>query len=197
MRILVVGGPGTIGREVVKALAKGNEVIQASRSHSPVKVDITDPASIRAMFKNVGKVDAIISAAGSGAWKPLSELTDEDFQSSLKNKLMGQANLVRYGFDSVTDRGSITVTSGVLSQKPMVGSGVISLLNSGLEGFVRAAALEAPRGIRVNVVSPPWVSETLKEMGQDPSHGLPAATVARSYVDSVKGKQTGKVIEPK
>jgi NAD(P)-dependent dehydrogenase (short-subunit alcohol dehydrogenase family) len=197
MRILVVGGPGTIGREVVKALASGNEVIQASRSHSPVKVDITDPASIRAMYKNVGKVDAIISAAGGGAWKPLSELTDEDFQSSLNNKLMGQANLVRYGFDNLTDHGSITVTSGVLSQKPMVGSGAISLLNSGLEGFVRAAALEAPRGIRVNVVSPPWVSETLKEMGQDPSHGLPAATVARSYVDSVKGKQTGKVIEPK
>ena len=110
---------------------------------------------------------------------------------------MGQANLVRYGFDNLTDHGSITVTSGVLSQKPMVGSGAISLLNSGLEGFVRAAALEAPRGIRVNVVSPPWVSETLKAMGQDPSHGMAAATVARSYVDSVKGKQTGKVIDPK
>jgi NAD(P)-dependent dehydrogenase (short-subunit alcohol dehydrogenase family) len=197
MRILIVGGSGMIGSEVVKVLTSGNEVIQASRSHGAIKVDITDPGSIRAMYKSVGKVDAIISAAGSGAWKPLGELTDEDFESSLKNKLMGQANLVRYGFDSVTDHGSITVTSGVLSQKPMVGSGAISLLNSGLEGFVRAAALEAPRGIRVNVISPPWVSETLKLWGQDPSHGMPAATVARSYVDSVKGKQTGTVIEPK
>lgn len=195
MKILVVGARGTIGREVVKALAAGNEIIEASRSHG-VKVDIRDAASIRAMYKSVGKLDAVISAAGSGAWKPLAELTDEDFASSLTYKLMGQVNLIRYGFDSVAERGSITVTSGVLAKSPMQSSAAISLVNAGLEGFMRAAALEAPRGIRVNAVSPPWVSETLKAMGQDPSHGMAAATVARAYVESVNGKQTGKVIEP-
>jgi NAD(P)-dependent dehydrogenase (short-subunit alcohol dehydrogenase family) len=195
VKILVVGARGTIGKEVVRALTAGNEIIEASRSHG-VKVDIRDVASIRAMYKSVGKVDAVISAAGSGAWKPLAELTDEDFTQSLANKLMGQVNLIRYGFDSVADRGSITVTSGVLAKSPMQSGAAISLVNAGLEGFTRAAALEAPRGIRVNVISPPWVSETLKAMGQDPSHGLPAATVARAYVESVNGKQTGKVIEP-
>ncbi len=195
MKILVVGARGTIGKEVVRALSSGNEIIQASRSHG-VKVDIRDVASIRAMYKSVGKVDAVISAAGSGAWKPLAQLTDEDFATSLAYKLMGQVNLIRYGFDSVADRGSITVTSGVLAKSPAQGGAAISLVNAGLEGFTRAAALEAPRGIRVNVISPPWVSETLKAMGQDPSHGLPAATVARAYVESVNGKQTGAVIEP-
>ena len=195
MKILVVGARGTIGKEVVRALAAGNEIIEASRSHG-VKVDIRDVASIRAMYKSVGKVDTVISAAGSGAWKPLAELTDEDFAQSLAYKLMGQVNLIRYGFDNVADRGSITVTSGTLARSPMHSSAAISLVNAGLEGFTRAAALEAPRGIRVNVISPPWVSETLKAMGQDPSHGLPAATVARAYVESVNGKQTGKVIEP-
>ena len=109
---------------------------------------------------------------------------------------MGQVNLIRYGFDSVADRGSITVTSGVLAKSPTSNGAAISLVNAGLEGFTRAAALEAPRGIRVNIVSPPWVSETLKTMGQDPSHGWPAATVARADVESVNGKQPGKVIEP-
>jgi NAD(P)-dependent dehydrogenase (short-subunit alcohol dehydrogenase family) len=195
VKILIVGAHGTIGQEVVRAFSESNEVVEASRSRG-VKVDIRDVTSIRAMFKTVGKVDAVISAAGSGAWKPLAQLTDEDFAASLAYKLMGQVNIIRYGFESVSDKGSITVTSGVLSKSPMESGAAISLVNAGLEGFTRAAALEAPRGIRVNVVSPPWVSETLKAMGQDPKHGMPAATVARAYVESVNGKQTGKVIEP-
>lgn len=197
MRILIVGATGTIGKEIVAALKSGNEIVEASSKSSAVKVDITRPESIKAMYKTVGQVDAVVCAAGGGAWKPLDQLTDADFESSLHNKLMGQVNVIRYGFASVRDGGSITVTSGVLSQKPMQGSGAVSLINAGLEGFARAAALEAPRHIRVNVVSPPWVSETLKAMGMDPSHGLPAATVAKTYAQIVKGKQTGEVVEAK
>lgn len=196
MRILIVGAKGTIGSEVVKALSSNNEIIEASRSHTAVKVDIRDAASIRAMYKTVGKVDAVVSAAGSGAWKPLAQLTDDDFQTSLGYKLMGQVNLIRYGFEHVSDGGSITVTSGILSRDPMQGSAAISLVNAGLEGFVRAAALEAPRRIRVNVVSPPWVNETLKAMKMEGVPGLPAAVVARAYAFAVNGAQTGQVIEP-
>ena len=195
MKIIVIGASGTIGREVVNALSE-HEVIAVSRKGSEVTADIRDVASLRAMFAKAGKVDAIVSAAGSGAWKPLAELTDDDFAMSLGYKLMGQVNVIRYGFDALNDGGSITVTSGILSKSPMVGSAAVSLVNSGLEGFVRAAALEAPRGIRVNVISPPWVSETLVEMGQDPSGGLPAAIVARAYVASVEGTQSGAIIEP-
>ncbi|NUQ19668.1 MAG: short chain dehydrogenase [Gemmatimonadaceae bacterium] len=195
MRVLVIGATGTIGKAVVAAL-KGHEVVQASHEKAAEKVDITDPRSIRELYQRVGKVDAVVCAAGGGAWKPLASLTDADFASSLRDKLMGQVNVVRYGFDTVRDGGSLTVTSGVLADSPMPGSAAVSLVNAGLEGFTRAAALEAPRGIRVNVVSPPWVSETLKAMGQDPSHGLPADVVARSYVESVTGKASGAVIKP-
>ena len=196
MRILVVGATGTIGSEVVKALQDGNEVVAAARKNASVDVDILDPVSIREMYRKVGEVDAVVSAAGSGGWGPLAQLSDEDFERSLRYKLMGQVNVIRYGFDNVRDGGSFTVTSGILGRAPMVGSAAISLVNAGLEGFARAAALEAPRGIRVNVVSPPWVSETLRAMGSDPSTGLPAAAVARAYVESVTGSATGTVIEP-
>jgi NAD(P)-dependent dehydrogenase (short-subunit alcohol dehydrogenase family) len=196
MRILVVGAKGTIGSAVVKALAAGNEIIEASRSHTAVKVDIREPQSIQAMYKRVGKVDAIVSAAGSGAWKPLAELTDDDFGMSLAYKLMGQVNLARYGFDYVSDGGSLTLTSGILSRDPMPGGAAISMVNAALDGFVRGSSIEAPRGIRVNVVSPPWVNETLEEMGMKGIPGLPAAVVARAYALSVNGGMTGQVIEP-
>ena len=115
---------------------------------------------------------------------------------SLGSKLMGQVNLVRYGLEHVSDRGSFTLTSGILGRSLMPGSGAASLVNGGLEAFVRAAALEAPRGIRVNVISPSWVTETLRALGMPLEGGLPAAVVARAYVESVTGTQTGAVIVP-
>lgn len=196
MRIVVIGAKGTIGKEIVKALASSHEVIGVSRT-GEIAADIRDIESIRSMYARIGTVDAVVCAAGGGAWKPLGDLSDEDFHTSLGYKLMGQVNVIRLGFAAaVADGGSITVTSGLLARVPMPGSAAISLVNAGLEGFVRAAALEAPRKIRVNVVSPPWVSETLTKKGADPSGGLPAATVAESYVAAVSGTQTGQVIEP-
>ena len=140
-------------------------------------------------------MDAIVSTAGAAKFGPLESLSDEDFRFSLANKLMGQVNLTRIGMDYLNSKGSITLTSGILSQKPMVGSAAISLVNAGLEGFARAAALEAPRGIRVNVVSPPWVTETLKALNMDQSFGKPAVEVAQGYVKSIEGQQSGEVIE--
>ncbi len=196
MRILLIGASGTIGRAVAAALEARHELVLASREKSHEQVDIADPHSVRALYRRVGKLDAVVSAAGGAAWKPLADLTDSDFTMSLGNKLMGQINVVRYGTESVRDGGSFTITSGVLAQHPTPGSVAVTLVNSGVEAFARAAALELPRGLRVNVVSPPWVSETLRAMGRDPSGGLPADAVARSYVASVEGRETGKVISP-
>lgn len=196
MRILIVGATGTIGRAVVDALKADHEIVPVSRRSTTITVDLADVSSIKAMYAKAGKVDAVISAAGDAKFVPLVQLSDDDLAYSLRNKLMGQVNLVRYGFGSVTDRGSFTLTTGVLSKSPMPGGAAYSLVNAGVEGFARAAALEAPRGIRVNVVSPPWVTETLRALKMDPSRGLPASTVARAYVKSVTGRESGMVIEP-
>jgi NAD(P)-dependent dehydrogenase (short-subunit alcohol dehydrogenase family) len=96
----------------------------------------------------------------------------------------------------VSDGGSITITAGYLSRNPAPGSSAVSLVNSALEGFGRAAALETPRGVRINVVSPPWIAETLQKLGRPPG-GLPVAAVAQYYVRSVEGTDTGQVYDPK
>jgi NAD(P)-dependent dehydrogenase (short-subunit alcohol dehydrogenase family) len=179
------------------SLTGRHELVLASKSKAPEQVDISDPASIRALYARVGRVDAVISAAGAAAFKPLTDLTDADFTLSLTSKLMGQVNLVCYGIASVADGGSFTITAGSLAREPAQGAAAISLVNAGLEGFMRSAALDMPRGLRINVVSPPWVTETLQALGRDPATGLSAAAVARAYVASVEGKQTGAVLDPR
>jgi NAD(P)-dependent dehydrogenase (short-subunit alcohol dehydrogenase family) len=196
MRILLIGATGTIGQAIAAALGSRHEVIPASRNKAHESVDISNPESIRDLYSRVGRVDAIVSAAGQAAFKPLADLTDADFEFSIHNKLMGQVNVLRFGLQSLNENGSVTLTSGILAQQPAPGTAAISLVNAGLEGFTRAAALEAPRGIRVNIVSPPWVSETLQAMGRPTTGGLPAAVVARSYVESVEGRMTGQVLKP-
>jgi NAD(P)-dependent dehydrogenase (short-subunit alcohol dehydrogenase family) len=196
MRILIVGG-GTIGKAIIAALTGRHELVLASKSNAPEQVDISDPASIRALYARVGRVDAVIGAAGSAAFKPLPELTDADFAFSLSNKLMGQVNLVRYGIASVADGGSFTITAGSLAREPAPGASAVGLVNSALEGFVKSAALDLPRGLRINAVSPPWIADTLKAIGRDPSTGISAATAAKSYVASVEGKQSGAVLDPR
>jgi NAD(P)-dependent dehydrogenase (short-subunit alcohol dehydrogenase family) len=196
MRILVIGA-GTIGSAVAAALKDRHAVVTASVQTSVEKVDIADPASIRALIARVGRVDAVVSAAGRAVWKGLADLSDADFEFCLRNKLMGQVNLFRLALDAISDNGSFTFTAGYLARHPSPGSSAVSLVNAALEGFGRAAALEAPRGIRVNVVSPPWITETLQKLGRPLTDGLPAAAVAQTYVRSVEGSETGRVFDPR
>jgi len=195
MKVIVIGATGTIGSAVVRAIVDRHEVIPASFSKSAVKVDISDKASLAKMFETTGRVDGVICAAGLAKFGPMNSLTDEDFVFCLENKLMGQVNLVRVGAEYVNDKGFITLTSGILSRQPMNGSTAISLVNAALEGFGRAAALEMERGIRINVVSPNWVVDTLRAYNMDPSIGTPVEVVAQAYVRTLEGTMTGEVID--
>ena len=194
MKVIVIGSSGIIGGAVVRALQGRHQVVGASR-HGEPRVDLQDPTSIEALFRTIGDVEAVVCCAGDATFKPLAQVTDQDFASSLNNKLMGQVRVIRAALPVVKAGGSITITSGTAAQRPSRGAAVYSLINAALEGFVRAAALEAPRSVRVNAVSPPWVDETLARLGlQAPEH-LPAAQVAKAYVAAVEGKYQGEVLE--
>ena len=195
MKVIVIGATGTIGRAIVHAIGNRHEVIPVSHSKSAIKVDIADRASITKIFGTTGMVDAVICAAGLAKFGPMTSLSDEDFALGLNSKLMGQVNLVRSGTEYINDNGSITLTSGILSRRPMKGSSAISLVNSALEGFGRAAALEMPRGVRINIVSPNWVVDTLKAFNMDPSIGTPVEVVAQAYVRALEGNMNGEVLD--
>ncbi len=166
-------------------------MVRVSR-RGAVAADIEDAGSLRRLFGSVKDVDAAVCCAGTGAFKPLRELADEDFALTARSKLMGQVNLVRVAIDHLRDAGSITLTSGVLAHEPMKGGAAISMVNAAIEGFVLGASIELPRGLRVNVVSPPWISETLRALKMEASGGIPAAACARAYVAAVEGKMNGE-----
>lgn len=194
MRIVVVGASGTIGSAVADGLAaKGHQVLRASRSGA-VKVDLTDPASIHAMYESVGRVDGVVACAGMGRMGAVTTLTDADWAASIADKLMGNVNLVRFGIDRVNDNGVFVITAGIWSQKPPPGAAAIATLNGALESFARSAARDLPRGIRLVAISPPWIDESAQKMGQ---RGLlTAAQNARAYVTAVEGKSTAEVVYP-
>ncbi|WP_203661905.1 short chain dehydrogenase [Actinocatenispora rupis] len=192
MKILLIGATGTIGSAVAAALAPRYELLRASR-RGPLPVDLADAGSIDALFARTGPVDAVLSCAASGGLAPLSTPADADYWRGLDGKLVGQVNLVRHALPHVRDGGSVTLTSGRFAE-PVPGSSLGYLVNSGLAAFVRSAAIELPRGIRLNAVSPGWVRETLEHLGMDPAPGTPAADVAESYVRAVEGTAHGEVL---
>ncbi|SAK67143.1 Short-chain dehydrogenase/reductase SDR [Caballeronia pedi] len=194
MRVLLIGATGMLGTEIKRILDPEHDVITASRKGSDVAVDLSDKASIVAMYDKVGKVGAVVSVGGAAKFAPLDALGDDDYAFSITNKLMGQVNLVRCAIGHVNEGGSVTLTSGTLAQQPMVGSAAVSIVNAGVEGFVRAAALELQGKLRVNVVSPGWVAETLASMGKDASQGIAAADVATVYKRAVDESMTGQTL---
>jgi NAD(P)-dependent dehydrogenase (short-subunit alcohol dehydrogenase family) len=194
MRILVVGATGVIGRAVADALAeRGHDVLRASR-RAEHAVDLTDARSIRALYARVGRVDGVVSCAGNAAFKPLLDNTDEDFAMSLRDKLMGQVNLVRCGVEHVNDGGVFVLTAGIYGTKPPPGAVAGAMVNGALESFARAAAQDLPRGIRIVTISPPWIKESAVEIGADAP--LTAAQNAKSYVEVVEGSGTGVILYP-
>ena len=195
MKILLVGAHGTVGRGVAAELGARHDILASGRKDAAVSLDLADAASISAAFERIGRVDALVSAAGQVGWAPLLELTPEQWQFSVQNKLMGQVNLALIGQQYLNDGGSITLTSGVLVDQPVRYGAAASLANGAIEAFVRAAAIELPRGLRINAVSPGVLVESMSLLGPffrgfEP---VPAARVGLGYARSVEGADTGKV----
>lgn len=194
MKILLIGASGIIGTAVNKALSEDNEVICVNHSKGDLLVDICDKNSIKQLFEKVGKVDSIISVAGAGGFAPLQQLTDADYDLSLRSKLMGQINLFRIGREYLNEGGVITLTSGSSSQEPIPGFAAISMANGALESFVKAATIELDN-IRFNVVSPIIVKETMVIYGMQSDESLSAADTAKAYVASVTKNIHGEVLD--
>ena len=196
MKLLVIGGNGTIGKKVVAHFSKKHEIIIAGRNSGDVTVDIADSESIKAMFESVGAVDAILCIAGEAKWAPFDSLTEDDYYIGFRSKLMGQVNLVRIGQDYLTTGGSFTLSTGILADYPVVMTASAAMVNGGIHSFAKAAALELKNELRINVVSSGLVEDAVEKYeSYFPGHNpIPMQKVINGYVKSVEGKGTGEII---
>jgi len=196
MRILIIGGNGTIGNKVSSYFKKENDVIIAGRTSGDVNVDISNSKSIKDMFHKIGKVDAIVCIAGEAKWANFKDLTEEDYYVGLKSKLMGQVNLVRIGQDYLNTNGSITLSTGILADDPVLKTASAAMVNGGIHSFTQAAALELPIGTRLNAVSLGMVEDAYdKYKSYFPGHNpVPMSKVINAYARSVYGKTNGSII---
>ena len=195
MKILIIGATGTIGKAIVKELKSRHELILAAHSRGDIQVDMTDAQSIQDMYQGLGKLDAVVVASGKVHFGLLSEMGEQEYAMGLQSKLMGQVNIVLAGREHLNDNGSFTLTSGILNRDPILYGSSAAMVNGGLDGFVKSAALELPRGLRINCVSPTVIEEAMEEYapyfrGYQP---VPAARAALAYSKSVEGLQTGQI----
>ena len=196
MKVLIIGGNGTIGKTVTDRFKENHDVIIAGRNSGDVTVDIASSISISEMFKKVDKVDAIINVAGDAKWDKFDALSEEDFYIGIKSKMMGQVNIVRLGKDYLNHGGSITLTTGILADEPVDMTTSAAMVNGAIQSFTKAVALELPHGIRVNCVSADLVVDAYEKYkdyfpGNTP---VPMHKVVDGYVKCVLGKINGEII---
>ncbi|CAG9210462.1 NADP-dependent 3-hydroxy acid dehydrogenase YdfG [Paraburkholderia tropica] len=195
MKILLVGAGGDVGRAIAQTLGETHTILAVGRTSGEYRADLTDDASVAALFRETGPVDAIVSAAGHLHFGPLAEMSAAQFNVGLQDKLLGQVRLALIGQHYLNDGGSITLTSGIVAEEPIAQGVNATAVNSAIEGFVRAAATELRGNRRINVVSPTVLTESLERFaGFFPGfESVPARRAALAYQRSVEGVQTGRV----
>ncbi len=196
MKILVVGGTGTIGKAVVDDLKQNHQVIAVGRNSGSLQVNLTKVSSIEALLNHVGKVDAIVGAAGEAPWKSFGDLTEEHYYQAIKSKLMGQVNLAKLGARYLNPMGSITLTTGILADRPVPQTAAAALVNGAIHSFIQAVALESTGSFRINAVSPGLVEASAEKYQEFfPGHiPIPMEQVTQAYRRSIEGRESGLVI---
>ena len=202
LRILVIGASGALGRAVTAELGARHDIVSAGSKSGDIRIDMTDPESIVAGLKAAGPLDAVACAAGKVKFGPLASFApalaaESAFGVGIADKLMGQINLTLAARDILRDGGSITLVSGILADSPIATGAAGSMVNGALEAFARAAAIEMPRGLRINVVSPSVFEESMSTYGAyfrgiEP---VPVARAALAFSRSIEGLQTGQVFK--
>jgi len=196
MKAIVIGS-GTIGTAVRKALEeKGHDVVSVGRTSGDYHADISDPESLKAFFRRIGSFDAVANAAGDVSFAALEQTTDEQWASSIKSKGMGQINLVRAALPFIADRGSFTLVSGVLTEEYIHGGTIGTAINHLVEGFVKGAAVELPRGLRINCISPTVLTESVAYHAYFPGFILVSAwEVGQAYLRAMSTPITGRILK--
>ncbi len=167
-KVIMIGGSSGIGLESAKQLiAHGAEVVIASRSEDKLRnakeqlgdrataytLDITQEQQVQSFFEKIGQFDHLVVSAAETSGGSFLQTDTAQARKLFENKFWGQYYAAKYGASKILPNGSITLFSGVVAYKSMVGSAILGAVNAAISNLGQTLALElAP--IRVNIVSP-------------------------------------------
>jgi NAD(P)-dependent dehydrogenase (short-subunit alcohol dehydrogenase family) len=179
-RAVVIGGASGIGWAVAKGLAAGGRqvtiadrnadgadqrAVELGAPHEAAGVDVTDEASVAALFERTGGVDIVVNTAGFGGFGRITEQSVEDFRAIVDCCLTGGFIVMKYAGQHLREGGSLVSITSLNARLAAPGMSAYCSAKAGLAMLTQVAALElGPRGIRVNAVSPGFVHTPLTEL---------------------------------
>jgi NAD(P)-dependent dehydrogenase (short-subunit alcohol dehydrogenase family) len=202
-QIAVIGGTSGLGFAVAKMAADaGADVVLVGSNRERVDaavrrlygkvrgeiVDVRSEEAVSEFFEKAGELDHIVSTVGH-AYQPahVRDTKREDVEALVAVKYWGQLFIAKHAAPRLVENGSLTLTSGVLSQRPAEGFGVLASINAGIEALARTLALELSP-LRVNVVCPGFIdtgklwpdlaeNERTEKLWESKAKNLPAQRV--------------------
>lgn len=203
--IVIIGGTSGIGRAIAELAADAGAMVfiggsNPSKLQTAVEsipgrvrgelVDVEDEKSVRLFFEQAGEIDDVVSTVGAAYTPaPIQTTVRADHEKIFSVKYWGQLLIARLAAEHLSAHGSITLTSGILGQRPLENFATLASVNAAVEALVRTLALElAP--IRVNAVSPGFIDsgrlfkdlppeERAKKLQETKGDGLPARHVGQ------------------
>jgi NAD(P)-dependent dehydrogenase (short-subunit alcohol dehydrogenase family) len=194
-KIVVVGATGRLGRVVVGGLSD-YEVVRAGRSGPDLKIDALDFESVSDVFASVGTFDGLISCIGGTPFKTFEELTMEDFALGLSKKCFSQLNLAKAAIPYLTENGSITLTSGIIGDEPILAGSCAAAANGALNTCVSTLAAEYAGKVRINIVSPSIIENSVEDYGMlfDGFEPTSKKRIVEAYRRTISAPISGRVL---
>ena len=155
--ILIIGGNGGIGSEIVKLLTDESTVINLSRTNlSLPNIDDYNCDVLEDDLPVLERLDSIIYCPGTINLKPLSSLTLDDFLNDYKTNVLGAVKVIKHYLPLLkkSDTASILLFSTVATKLGMPFHASVAASKSAVEGLVKSLAAEFAPTIRVNAIAP-------------------------------------------
>jgi NAD(P)-dependent dehydrogenase (short-subunit alcohol dehydrogenase family) len=174
-KVAITGGSSGIGKAIARlAIAAGASAVLIGRSSEKLatattelgpqvqthRCDVTDEGQVEQVFANIGHIDHLVCAAAGTYRAPMAEIDTARARALFESKFWGQHHCIKNAIPCLASDGSITLFSGWISRKPMVGTGTLAAVDGAIESLARVLSLElSPR--RVNTIVPGQVNTPL------------------------------------
>ena len=195
--VVVTGGSTGIGYAIARRFASvGAKLILASRqpqrlvtaaqsigySSVAIPTDVSDLEQVQRLFEGLEQVDILVTCAGAALFGAIDTVPVAQAKSLFEGRFFGQLAAAHYAVPKMPPGSVIIFCSGIAASVGLPYYSAGSALCGAVNSMTRALAVElAPKGIRVNAISPGFIEST------DIQSNLSKEQL-ENFVESIKAK---------